>query len=68
MKITTTITITITEALRNYLRDLEYNGVTCDRENLNYVTEGTPEFETDAEMNAYIDAIASLLAKQEDEE
>lgn len=58
--------ITITKALRNYHEDLRYNGLHWDRENLNYNTSGTPEFETDADMNAYIDAIASLLAKQED--
>ena len=58
--------ITITEALRNYHEDLRYNGRYWDRENLNYYTSGTPEFETDADMDAYIDAIASLLAKQEE--
>ena len=53
--------INIKQALRNYLEDLRYNGLHGNRENLNYVTSGTPEFESDAEMNAYINAIASLL-------
>lgn len=58
--------INIKQALRNYHEDLRYNGLYWDRENLNYWTSGTPEFESDADMNAYIDAIASLLAKQEE--
>ena len=58
--------INIKQALRNYHEDLRYNGLHWDRENLNHMTSGTPEFESDAEMSAYIDAIASLLAKQEE--
>tara|TARA_R110000787_G_scaffold8219_1_gene27355 strand:- start:240 stop:425 length:186 start_codon:yes stop_codon:yes gene_type:complete len=57
--------ITIKAALSNYLEDLRYNGRYWDRENLNYFSSGTPEFEDDAVMNEYIDAIASLIIEKE---
>ena len=56
--------ITINAALRNYLEDLRYQGRFWDRENLNYCSSGTPEFEDDAAMNEYIDAIASLITEE----
>ena len=57
--------ITIATALANYYEDLCYNGLYWDRDNINYYSSGTPEFESDADMNAYIDAIRSLLAKED---
>jgi hypothetical protein len=57
--------ITIATALANYYEDLRYNGLYWDRDNINYYSSGTPEFESDADMNAYIDAIRSLLAKED---
>tara|TARA_B110000046_G_scaffold6889_1_gene7300 strand:+ start:61 stop:246 length:186 start_codon:yes stop_codon:yes gene_type:complete len=57
--------ITINAALSNYLEDLRYNGRYWDRENLNYFSSGTPEFEDDAAMDAYIKAIASLITEEE---
>ena len=56
--------ITINAALRNYLEDLRYNGHYWNRENLNYCSSGTPEFEDDAAMDAYIKAIASLITEE----
>jgi hypothetical protein len=56
--------ITISEALSNYLGDLQYNGRYWDRENLNYFSSGTPEFEDDAAMDAYIKAIGSLITEE----
>ena len=57
--------ITISEALSNYLGDLQYNGHRCDRETLNYFSCGTPYFEEDAVMNEYIDAIGSLITEED---
>jgi hypothetical protein len=56
--------MTINEALSNYLADLEYNGRRNDRETLNYFSCGTPYFESDEEMNTYIDAIGSLITEE----
>ena len=57
--------ITIKKALANYYEDLRYNGHHWDRENLNYWSSGTPEFEDDAAMDAYINAIASLITEKD---
>ena len=57
--------VTIKEALRNYHEDLRFMGRFWDRENLNYNSSGTPEFEDDAAMDAYINAIASLITEED---
>jgi hypothetical protein len=57
--------MTIKEALRNYLKDLEHNGLHWGRENLNYMTRGTPEFSSDYEMHSYINAIGSLITEED---
>ena len=56
--------ITINEALANYHEDLRYQGRFWDRENLNYCSSGTPEFKDDATMDAYINAIKSLITEE----
>lgn len=53
--------ITVNEALANYYEDLCYNGQHWDLDNLNHITSGTPEFESAADMDAYIASIKSLI-------
>ena len=51
--------------LKNYLGDLEYISG-CGRESLNHFTSSTPYFETDEEMEEYIQQLRNLLEKDDE--
>lgn len=58
--------ITIKKALANYYEDLRHNKAgydlkTWDLETINHHTSGTPCFESGAEMDAYMEALKSLM-------
>ena len=58
--------ITINEALANYLEDLSLNGFYRSiNANIDYYSSGTPEFKDDATMDAYINAIKSLITEED---
>jgi hypothetical protein len=46
--------------LRNYLQDLKYHAHLGGCEQVNGMTCGTPEFESDAELLEYISAIEAI--------
>lgn len=53
--------MTLKKALQNYLEDLKYNATMGGSEQVNVMSNGTPYFDTDKEMETYMDAIASLI-------
>lgn len=57
--------LTILEALRNYRQDLRHQDFAGGRENINYNSGGTPEFQTDEELSDYMGQLDSRIAEVE---
>lgn len=56
--------MTVIEALQNYLEDLKYNASMGGSEQVNETTGGTPYFDTEKEMETYINTITSLIKNE----